>query len=246
MDIFQRTLHCHTFPPKEEEIEVFEAETEEQIGEEEHDIPLEEEPLDLNILMKELECMKRHIQKLQLHLKTQMEECPKEEECVDLEVLLKCSENKEICSLQKNQNKVQCQINEIVQCCRAAKDHITDLRSRFCETAKELLQQQKLVANLVQWKNSLDHEFGKCLERFEYLKHVKAEWKDVKEKLQEQKRNIFLEQKKFVSKKFFDQEKQSILGAIGAIKEMFNELVEYQLQRFECLEKRIENISSGQ
>ncbi|XP_073848412.1 uncharacterized protein [Musca autumnalis] len=246
MDIFQRTLRCHPLENKEEEIEIFDAESEEANAEEEHEIPLEEESLDFNIIMQELECMKRHIQKLQLHLKTQMDECPKEEQCIDFEVLLNCSENKEICTLQKNQHKLQCQISELVKCCGIAKNHIKDLRFRLCEKAKELLQQQKTVANLVQWKNTLDHEFGKCIERFEYLKHVKAEWKDVRENLDEQKNNFLVAQKAFVAKLCFQQEKQSIFGAINAIKEMFSELFEYQLHRFECLEKRIDNVPSGQ
>lgn len=246
MDIFQRTLRCHPQKVNEEEIEIFEADTENELEEEaEEEILALEEQLDPKIVMHELECMKKHIQKLQLHLKTKIEECPVEK-CADYEIILNCSENKEICSLQKDNHKLQCQINELLKCCRIAKDHIEDLHLRICEKSKDILELQKHVATLMQWRSTLDHEFGKCIERFEYLKHVKAEWQDVMIQLDQQKKTYSTMERAFLPKLSFQQEKTYFIAAISDIKEMLKELFEYQLQRFNCLENRLDNVSGGQ
>ena len=237
VDIFQRTLCCNPIR-KEDEIEIFEPESAEVEAEEE-EIPLvEEEKIDIKLIMQELECMKRRIQVMQLRLKHYTDECP-EEECVDYEVLLHCSENKEICVLQKNHHKLQCQIKELVKCCKTAKAHIEDLHLNMCERIKEIMHLQKAVHILTDWKNTLEHEFGKCIERFEYLKHCKAEWHDVNEKLHQQQKFFDVMKEKFVPKWCFQEEKKSFIGSINEIKEMMKELFQYQFQRFECLEKRL-------
>lgn len=241
MDIFQRTC-CKEFkePEKEEEIEIFESESPPGTEEEEQTVEEEEKPINMSALFQELECMKRRIQMMQLRIKSMMmdEECP-EEECVDLGVLLTCSENKEICELQKNHHKLQCQINELIRCCKEAKEQIKDLRLRMCAKAREILQLQKLTATLVTWKNALEFEFGKCIERFEYLKHVKAEWEEVNAKFETQKVCFTELEGTFVPKACFLQEKKVFTASINEIKQTLMELYNYQMNRLEEFEKRL-------
>ncbi|XP_065370388.1 uncharacterized protein LOC135962404 [Calliphora vicina] len=239
VDIFQRTLCCNPIREKEEEVEIFESELTELEVEEEV-LMSEEEKLDIKLLMREMDCMKRRIQIMQLRLKHLTDECPAEE-CLDYEVLLNCSQNKEICALQKNQHMLQCQIKDLIKCCKVAKEQIQDLTLRMCEKTKEILQMGELVKTLMAWKNTLDHEFGKCVERFEYLKHVKAEWLDVNEKMEKQKTLYGTLKESFVAKVCFLQEKESFISAITEIKETIKELFQYQFERFASLEKRLQN-----
>ncbi|KAM7343509.1 uncharacterized protein ACRADG_010508 [Cochliomyia hominivorax] len=218
---------------------MFENETVE-LEEEEEEIPItEDEPLDIKLLMQEMECMKRRIQMMQLRLKLSIDECP-EEECLDYEVLLNCSENKEICAVQKAQNILQFQINELNKCCKIAKKEIQDLHERVCERNQEIMKLKELVKILMEWKNTLEHEFGKCLERFEYLKHVKVEWRDLNDKLEEQTKLYDSLKETFIPKMRFIQEKKLFICAINEIKEMLKELYQYQFERFANLEKRLQ------
>uniref|UniRef100_A0A1A9W170 Uncharacterized protein n=1 Tax=Glossina brevipalpis TaxID=37001 RepID=A0A1A9W170_9MUSC len=241
MDIFQRTC-CKGYkePEKDEEIEIFESESAPFTEEEEQTVEEEEKQVNMNALYQELECMKRRIQMMQLRIKSMMidDECP-EEECVDLGVLLTCSENKEICELQKNHHKLQCQINELIRCCKEAKEHIKDLRLRMCAKAREILQLQKVTATLLTWRNTLEYEFGKCIERFEYLKHVKAEWEDVDAKFEKQKVCYTELEETFVPKACFLQEKKVFMSSINDIKEELKKLYDSQILRFEVLEKLV-------
>ncbi|XP_075166695.1 uncharacterized protein LOC142238853 [Haematobia irritans] len=248
MDIFQRTLRCQQQSmPIEIELEEAETELEDPIEGDIEEEPLqdEEESIDAKVLMQELECMKRHIQKLQLRLKLQMEECRSEKECVDYEILLNCSENKEICKLQKDQNKLQCQISELVKCSQNTKNLIEDMRLRICENSKRIIQLKKASEVLMQWRDSLDHEFGKCIERFEYLKHVKAEWQDVTAKFDQAKKSYSLMAQTFVSKLKFQEEKKYFISTVDNIKEMLKDSFEYQLKKFECLERRFDSLAGG-
>ncbi|KAI8119157.1 hypothetical protein FF38_02380 [Lucilia cuprina] len=239
VDIFQRTLCCNPIREKENEIEIFESEATEFEEDAEELIVSEDEKLDIKQLMEDLDCMKRRIQLIQLRLKLPTDECP-EEECLDYEVLLNCSKNKEICTLQKNQHMLQHQIKELVKCNKIAKEQIKVLQLNMCEKNNEILELRELVKTLMEWKNTLDHEFGKCLERFEYLKHVKAEWRDVNEKIEEQNKCLSTFKESFVGKACFLQEKKSFIDAINEIKEMLKELFQYQFERFASLEQRLQ------
>lgn len=134
---------------------------------------------------------------------------------------------------------MQYQIRELIKCFKVAKEQIQDLQLTMCEQNQEIIQMKESMKTLTEWKNTLQHEFGKCLERFEYLKHVKAEWRDVNEKLLEQD-NLFNTLKElFIPQECFRQEKQIIISAINEIKEMFKELYQYQIERFSRLEKSL-------
>jgi len=241
MDLFQRTcikegvifgdIHA-------DEEEVFEADSGEFVEEEQAPEPSESE-LDLDALYQELECMKKRIQKIQLMLKMKdMEPCP-EEECMDYEVLLNCSENREICALQKGQYKLQCQIEELIRCCKYAKDQIADLRSLMCKKHMEILELQKMVAVLDSWRMTLEHEFGLCLERFEYIKHVKAEWSEVWEKLEKQRKCLLMRQEKYVPKVCYTKDKIDFVNATNDLRTQIQEVFEYTKQRFDVLEMKL-------
>lgn len=241
MDIFKRTC-CKPIvlePSSKTDIE-YEAEfMEEEFFEEE--AQFEEDKFDINVLYGELECMKRRIQVLQLHLKKKVDECP-EQPCIDYEVLLNCSKNQEICDLQKNQYKLQCQINDLLKCCCASKEQIYELRVQLCERTKELHELQKSVRLIYEWKAAVLEDFGKCIERFEYLKHVKAEWEDVETKMDEL-RNLFgTFESDYMPKKCYLQEKQDLLVTLQEMKRMMVELFEYQLTRFAAIEGRLVDI----
>lgn len=242
MDIFKRTC-CKPIllePSSKTEIDYEVDFAEEEFVEEE--AIFEEDKLDINKLYRELECMKRRIQVLQLHLKKKVDECP-EEACIDYEILLNCSQNKEICDLQKNQYKLQCQINDLLKCCCMAKDHIYELRVQICERTKELRELQKSVRLMYEWKAAVLEDFGKCIERFEYLKHVKAEWEDVETKMNELRKVFSTFEFNFMPKNCYLQEKQELLVTLQEMKRMMVELFEYQLTRFASIEERLANIA---
>uniref|UniRef100_A0A1I8QAZ8 Uncharacterized protein n=1 Tax=Stomoxys calcitrans TaxID=35570 RepID=A0A1I8QAZ8_STOCA len=245
MEALEHT-QCNSEHTTEVGTKIFKNESEEaNNGQKQEEHHKQKEDADGNVLMLEFDCLKRYIQKLQLRLKTQIENCHPKDDCLHHEIAFKCSEN-EICTLQKNHHKLQCQINELFKCNQAAKDHIRDLKFQMIEKDKEISKLCNSVEVLLQWRDNLNHEFGKCIERFEYLKHVKAEWQSVAVKLEEQNKNFTSKMQSFVPKLNFQQEKQSFICAINEIKEMFKELFEYQLQRFDCLEKRFDSVTGGQ
>ncbi|XP_037954405.1 uncharacterized protein LOC119684436 [Teleopsis dalmanni] len=204
IDIYQRVCRKVNFildnPPKAD-LSV-ETTPEPSIYEEEEE---EEEVIDCKAVKMELECLKRRIQKLQLKLKLDVDVCP-DDPCVDYEIELSCSHNKEICELQKNAHKLQCQINELIRCCNAGKDQIRDLRERLCFHAKEINKLQETTIELIDWRNTLALEFGVCLERFRYLKTVKAEWTEVAEVLQKEKKKFYHLEKDYVPKEWYERE----------------------------------------
>lgn len=241
IDIFQRTC-CKPMLDPPSKSEISEAETLEEEFVEEEAI-LEEDKLDLSALYSELECMKRRIQVLQLHLKKKVDECP-EEECIDYEVLLNCSKNKEICDLQKNQYKLQCQINDLLKCCCLAKEQIYELRVQVCEKGKEIQELQKAVRLLYDWKAATIEDFGKCIERFEYLKHVKAEWSDLEERLDELRKFFIKFETEFMPKECYLLEKKDLLLTMHEMKRMMVELFEYQLTRFAAIDSRLADLTT--
>lgn len=247
MDIYQRTCLKEGLifdDLKEDEVEILSASTAKSCGIEEEEE--QEEVLDLPGIMHELSCMKRRIQKLQLKLKMMMASddiCSEDDDkCINYEIELHCSENKEICALQKSQHKLQCQINELIRCCKFARDQIYELRKRMCDRAREVHELQKAVAVLELWKRTLQHEFGVCIERFEYLKHVKAERRDVQCMLEKQLKCYATLETKFVPKSCFVEEKKQFLSEIKELKELFKEVFELQMERFVNLERRLYNL----
>lgn len=243
IDIYQRTLKCNTLDLEEDEIEILDVESNEAIEEEEQLAEQEEEKVDFEQMAKDFECMKRRIQKMQLKLKMHnLEQCP-EEECVDLEVELNCSQNKEICALQKGHHRLQCQITELIRCFKFAKDQIKDLRIRMCQKSAEILELQKKVAHMESQRLKLQHEFDLCIERFEYLKHVKAEWADVQDMMDKQKVSFAKLEENFVPKSCFLRQKKLVCEEIASLKELFRDLFELQLKRYYEFEQRLNDPS---
>ncbi|XP_004533756.1 uncharacterized protein LOC101450987 [Ceratitis capitata] len=245
LDIYKRT--CTKAQQLWKEVDItqsdvdIEPDVEPEAGEEEQqlELPIEDE-LDCCKVMAELECMKRRILRLQLRLKT--EDTCTEEPCVNPQLEISCSVNPEICELQKNHHKLQCQINELIRCCNVAKDQIEDLRARLCQKSREILELQKAVCLLEAWRNTLQHEFGVCYERFQYLKHVKAEWEDVEQKIDEQKHCYQELEKNFVPKKCFLNEKRQFVDETTQMRELLQEMFQIQTARFDALERRMESV----
>ncbi|XP_067633323.1 uncharacterized protein [Eurosta solidaginis] len=249
LDIYKRTCTKATQLWKEVDVTQSEvdiepddavAEEEAVVLPEEEEGTVEEEPIDCCKVLAELECMKKRIQKLQLRLKT--DDVCDHEPCIDLNLELNCSINPEICALQKNHHKLQCQITELIRCCNVAKDQIEELRARLCQKSQEILDLQKTVCLLETWRNKLQHEFGVCYERFQYLRHVKAEWEDVEKKLDEQKRYFKTREDLFVPKICFVNEKHQFIDEIAEMREFLQEMFHMQTARFNAIEQRMDDI----
>ncbi|XP_054739190.1 uncharacterized protein LOC129245187 [Anastrepha obliqua] len=246
LDIFKRT--CTKVLQVWKEVDVTQSEVDDEPDEEPEaeEEQLEEftldEELDCCKVMAELECMKRRIQKLQLRLKT--DDVCEAEPCINFEIELNCSNNPEICALQKNHHKLQCQISELIRCCNVAKDQIEELRARMCQKSREILDLQKAVCLLETWRNKLQHEFGVCYERFQYLKHVKAEWEDVEKKIEEQKRCYKELEDSFVPKVCFLREKRQFIDEIEELRELLQEMFHMQTARVDTLEQRMASIEA--
>ncbi|XP_036344287.1 uncharacterized protein LOC118753514 [Rhagoletis pomonella] len=246
LDIYKRT--CTKALQVWKEVDVTQSEVDNEPDdeplpeEEEAEEELVQEELDCCKVMAELECMKRRIQNLQMRLKMD-DEC-EGEPCVDPEIILNCSANSEICTLQKNHHKLQCQINELIRCCNVAKDQIEDLRAHMCQKSREIIELQKTVCLLDTWKNTLQHEFGVCYERFQYLKLVKAEWEDVEKKIDEQKHCYKQLEESFVPKVCFLSEKRQFINECMEMRELLQEMFHMQSARFDALEQRMESIEA--
>lgn len=244
LDIYKRT--CTKVGQLWKEVDVTQSDVdaepdEEPIAEEEQQEEEElVEELDCCRLMGELECMKRRIQKLQMRLK--VDDTCLDEPCIDPQLELACSSNPEVCELQKKHHKLQCQINELIRCCNVAKEQIEDLRARLCQKSREILELQKAVCLLETWRNTLQHEFGVCIERFQYLKHVKAEWEDVEKKLDEQKHTFKVLEKTLVPKVCFVSEKQQFVEEIAQLRELMQDMFQAHNARFDMLERRLDGI----
>ncbi|XP_011178829.2 uncharacterized protein LOC105209878 [Zeugodacus cucurbitae] len=244
LDIYKRTCTKAAQLWKEVDVTQSEVEAEPDVEPEAEEEQQEEEELleelDCCRVMGELECMKLRIQKLQMRLK--VDDTCIDEPCIDPQLELACSSNPEVCELQKNHHKLQCQINELIRCCNVAKDQIEELRARLCQKSREILELQKAVCLLETWRNTLQHEFGVCYERFQYLKHVKAEWEDVEKKLDEQKQSFMLLEKTLVPKVCFVSEKRQFVEEIAQLRELMQEMFQAHNARFDMLERRLDGI----
>uniref|UniRef100_A0A0K8U237 Uncharacterized protein n=1 Tax=Bactrocera latifrons TaxID=174628 RepID=A0A0K8U237_BACLA len=244
LDIYKRTCTKVAQIWKEVDVTQSDVEAEPDVEPVEEEEQQEEEELvdelDCCRVMGELECMKRRIQKLQLRLKA--DDTCLDEPCIDPQLILACSSNPEVCELQKNHYKLQCQINELIRCCNVAKDQIEELRARLCQKSREILELQKAVCLLETWRNTLQHEFGVCYERFQYLKHVKAEWEDVEKKLGEQNHTFKVLEKSFVPKVCFVSEKRKFVEEIAQLRELMQEIFQALNARFDVLERRLDGI----
>ena len=89
------------------------------------------------------------------------------------------------------------------------------------------------------WKMTLQNEFGLCIERFEYLKHVKAEWTDVLSMLDRQKLIFAKLEQNLLPKHCFAIQKKAVCEEINNMKELFKEFFELQVERYYKLEMRL-------
>lgn len=217
-----RTLLCECLDQSDEvSIEAMEEE-------EPHEPPTIDDELQLEDIRTELEKSQKRVQKIDELLALNTPVCPEEDACINLQIELgEHVVNSEILQLQRNNHRLQQQIKELQQNCKAAARTMHSVRQSLCRDLEGGQRLQHRLNQLNSFKLQMEHEQTLCAQRYQHLSRDKYDWDDCYDFIS--KLSNFSEHghRTLVTRQQYKLEKLLVLDRLNATKSYIKDLFDF-------------------
>ncbi|KAH8310051.1 hypothetical protein KR044_011679 [Drosophila immigrans] len=139
--------------------------------------PTIDDQLQLKDIVAELEKKKQRVDLIDKTYELNTSECPIVDPCVDMKIEMhKYKVHPEILELQRNNHKLQQQLQEMQQCWTTSDNIVRGLLKSISRDMESLVQLQRRFEQVDSFKRNVEHERMLCGQRYRYLMREIYDW----------------------------------------------------------------------
>ncbi|XP_017846072.1 uncharacterized protein LOC108602460 [Drosophila busckii] len=173
----------------------------------------------LEDLLNELAEQRTRVAEIDALLALDTLECPDADACVDMELELnKYNEHPEILQLQRDNNKLRSQLQQLRVSCDATDAMMKHLRAGLCRDLMAAAHMQQRFNQLDSFQRTLEREHALCAQRYRHLQREKYDWVDGQAYISSAEAHAQRQTKRLVHKEDYRQQKREAVQLLTPAK----------------------------